>query len=227
MKNALLLAPNIEERDHFSYVLRHMGLQSANHAEAERALQLLLERAFDLLVICTKTAEMLPIINEARERTHVPILLIADSLTEDEHCAYLDHGVDCVLQRPISMRLFDRYARMLLKRSGSIPAAVLSTITADGLALNPNERTVTVDDNAPLHLTQLEFRLIYVLMTHAEQVIPTEELVERVWGYGGTGDRDLVRGLVRRLRKKIDPEAKSPRFIHNLPGVGYRFSVSR
>ena len=78
-------------------------------------------------------------------------------------------------------------------------------------------------------MNRLFATLLYVLMTNEGQVMPVEELVEKVWGYTGEGNRDLVRGLVRRLRKKIEPESdrKKPdnHLIQNLPGVGYRFNV--
>jgi DNA-binding response OmpR family regulator len=71
----------------------------------------------------------------------------------------------------------------------------------------------------------LEFRLLYVLMVNRGQVIPVDVIVERVWGYTGQGSRELVRGLVSRLRRKIEPNPHEPRFIQNVPGVGYRFSL--
>ena len=82
-----------------------------------------------------------------------------------------------------------------------------------------------IPDKDPQRLTQLEFRLLYVLMTNPGQVIPVEEIVERVWGYDGAGNRDLVRGLVRRLRRKIGSDSDKRRFVHNIPGLGYQFSV--
>jgi len=50
-------------------------------------------------------------------------------------------------------------------------------------------------------------------------------LVERVWGYTGEGNRDLVRGLISRLRRKIEPASKQVGFLETIPGVGYRFTV--
>jgi DNA-binding response OmpR family regulator len=59
-------------------------------------------------------------------------------------------------------------------------------------------------------------------MMHAGQVIPSETLVDHVWGYSGSGDRDLVRGLVKRLRAKVESEPKNPKYILTIPGVGYK-----
>jgi DNA-binding response OmpR family regulator len=76
-----------------------------------------------------------------------------------------------------------------------------------------------------MHLTHLEFRLLYTLMTHAGQVIPTERIVENVWGYDGEGNRELVRGLVQRLRSKVEPDPRQPVYILTEAGIGYYFSM--
>ena len=70
-------------------------------------------------------------------------------------------------------------------------------------------------------LTQLEFRLFYVLLTHAGHIIPTENIVEHVWGYRGDGNRDLVRGLVQRLRSKVELDKGNPKYIMTEKGIGY------
>jgi DNA-binding response OmpR family regulator len=62
-------------------------------------------------------------------------------------------------------------------------------------------------------------------MVNRDQVIPVDTIVERVWGYSGQSSRELVRGLVSRLRRKIEPEPHSPRFIQNIPSIGYLFSL--
>jgi DNA-binding response OmpR family regulator len=64
-------------------------------------------------------------------------------------------------------------------------------------------------------------------MIHRGQILTTEGIVERVWGYTGKGDRDLVRGLVRRLRAKIEPDPRNPQYVLTSPGVGYCFSCDQ
>jgi DNA-binding response OmpR family regulator len=60
-------------------------------------------------------------------------------------------------------------------------------------------------------------------MTNRDQVIPAEVILERVWGYTGTGSRELLRNLVSRLRSKVEPDPGNPRFILTVPGLGYEF----
>ena len=65
--------------------------------------------------------------------------------------------------------------------------------------------------------------MLHTLMLHHGQVLPAETLVENVWGYGGEGERDLVRGLVSRLRAKIEPHPHEPQYVLTVPSVGYVF----
>jgi two-component system KDP operon response regulator KdpE len=92
------------------------------------------------------------------------------------------------------------------------------------LTLDPTARTVKVGEEEAKRLTQLEFRLLYTLITQPGHIMPAENLVEHVWGYSGEGNRELVRGLVQRLRSKVEPDPRNPRFILTEPGVGYYFN---
>jgi DNA-binding response OmpR family regulator len=114
--------------------------------------------------------------------------------------------------------------RALARRAGTIPLSNLPEMTAVGLSLDPATRTVQVIGQSPRRLTHLEFRLLYTLMVNRGQVLSTETIVEHVWGYTGQGDRDLVRGLIRRLRLKVEPEPGQPAYILTVPGVGYSFT---
>jgi DNA-binding response OmpR family regulator len=105
-----------------------------------------------------------------------------------------------------------------------MPLFSLPTLSLAGLTLDPATRTVQISGLPSRRLTHLEFRLLYTLMIHRGQVLPTETIVEQVWGYSGQGDRDLVRGLVRRLRAKVEPDPSSPRYVLTVPGVGYSFN---
>ena len=160
-----------------------------------------------------------------RALSQAPLLLLHNALTEDQTCELLDAGVDLILERPYSPRVLSRYTTALLRRAGSVPVSLLANIQTEKIGLDPETRTVTLAGQEPQHLTPLEFRLLYVLMTNKDQVIPLDVIIERVWGYNGEGNRELVRGLVRRLRRKIEPDPEQSQFIHNHPGIGYRFSA--
>ena len=224
---AIVIAHNQEEREFFSYTLRHVGLSVARTAEIKLVSSSLLANPVDLVFFAPDpNKHWAEDIATIRTLSQAPLFLLIDSLLEDTYCEMLDAGVDLILKRPLSARVLSRYAKVFLRRSGSVPASMLSNISTDLMELNPSTRIVQRPDLEPVQLTPLEFRFLYVLMTNQDQVIPTDVIIDRVWGYTGDGNRELVRGLVRRVRRKIEPDPKNPTFIHTHLGIGYRFSTA-
>lgn len=223
---AIVISPVQEEREFFSYVLRHNGLSVARSAAVKLVANSLHAHPVDLILMAPENqATLLADVQAIRRSSQAPLIVLTDLLAEDLYCDVLDAGVDLVLVRPLSPRILSRYVTGILRRAGSVPLSILSPVETEGLALDPGTRTVTLPDGHNSYLTPLEFRLLYILMSNPEQVIPTDLIIERVWGYSADGNRELVRGLVRRLRRKIEPDAPEPRYIHTHPGIGYRFSV--
>lgn len=219
---AMLLAQNPDERAVLSLVLQRAGLAVTTGYDLERAMKSWLDRPSDLIVLSLK-GDLLAYIRRARAESPVPIVVVVDPPDEDIHCAILEAGADLVVARPFSARLLMAQVQALMRRAGTVPLFSLPTLSQAGLTLDSVNRTVDVAGWRSRRLTHLEFRLLYTLMSHRGQVLPSEVIVERVWGYGGRGDKDLVRGLVSRLRAKIEPEPRSPRYIRTVPGVGYAF----
>jgi DNA-binding response OmpR family regulator len=164
-------------------------------------------------------------IRQIRLQTVVPIVLIVDIIPEDQQVNLLDAGADLVITRPYGTRLIMAQIKSLLRRSEGLPYHSLPSLTQADVTLDPTARTVKVGEATPTRLTQLEFRLLYTLITQPGYIISAENLVEHVWGYSGEGNRELVRGLVQRLRSKVEPDPRNPRYILTEPGVGYFFNT--
>ncbi len=223
---AILVTRDAEEREILSLLLRHTGVAVAATQELHRVAANWLERPADLIVVSTgDQCGLQEAIEAVRVVTEVPLLLITEPLEERQLCRLLQAGADLVLPRPVSPRVLAQYARTLLRRSGGLPSFAIPQIDLEAIQLDPASRTLTVAGGEPQRLTQLEFRLLYVLMTNREHVVPVDIIVERVWGYTGDGNRELVRGLISRVRRKVEPNPDKPRFIHTIPGTGYRFSL--
>jgi DNA-binding response OmpR family regulator len=220
---ALLLAQNADERAVLALTLQRAGLAVTMGDNLDRALRVWAERPADLVLVAL-ASDPLAVVRQVRAETSVPLIAITSPVSEDAHFALLEAGADLVLSRPYSARLLIAQTRVLMRRAGSVPRTSLPTMSAPGLTLDPATRTVRVAERPPRRLTHLEFRLLYTLMIHRGQVLPTETIVEQVWGYSGQGDKDLVRGLIRRLRTKVEPNPGKPRYILTAPGLGYSFS---
>lgn len=219
---AMLVTQNPDERAVLSLVLQRAGLAVTTASELERAMRSWLERPADLIVLSIG-GDHLTHVRRVRSETEAPLLLVVDAIAEELHHDLLLAGADMVLVRPFSAGLLIAQVQALMRRAGSVPLFSLPTLSQAGLTLDAANRTVQVAERPPRRLTHLEFRLLYTLMSHRGQTLPTEVIVERVWGYTGRGDRDLVRGLVSRLRAKIEADPRSPEYIFTVPGVGYSF----
>lgn len=221
---ATIAGSDADERDTYAFALRQAGLdtqQKSRLAEVAKAW----ESAPADLVVALRPDEdrLLEAINALRALTAAPLIVLFDSPRQETLLAAVRAGCDLALTLPVDPRLVAAYSLNMLRRAAAIPNAALLSLQAHGLRLDPDRRTATLGDAEEVHLTQLEFRLLYLLVTHRGHTIGTDDLIERVWGYAEPGSSELVRGLVSRLRAKLGDPADEPRFIETVPGVGYRF----
>ena len=221
--NGHIIVDNHQDEALLTHTMRFAGLKiSAFHSLAEAQADWH-DSPADMVLICLRTADQVGLVRETRRGLIAPLILIVDAVDEDTHVAMIEAGADWVIQRPYSQRLLIAYTKALLRRSNGIHRNSLALLQHKQIRLNPASRSVTVGNDMPLRLSQLEFRLLHTLMVHQGQILPTETIVEHVWGYDGEGDRSLVRGLINRLRVKIEPNPNSPQYIRTIPRIGYTF----
>jgi len=218
-----LIADNLDEKEIYIFILRRIGMALSIYSDVSSMVKNWNEKPADCIVLALNgNAAPIKQVEKIRAVCDSPVMIVLDPVSETDYCDLLESGVDIVLQRPVSARVLAAQARVLMRRSASVPYYVLPSLKQKEIELDSTAHMVTREGEEPVRLTQLEFRLLYTLMTHPGQVVPTEVIVERVWGYSGEGNRDLVRGLMSRLRKKIEIHDED-RFLETIPGVGYRF----
>lgn len=222
---AMLFSPHIEEASVLNLILQRVGFTVRTVHNLDQASDAWPEQSADFVLITLPDdiSRALKHIENIRLHTVIPICVISDPVNESVLVNLLEAGADIVIQRPFGIRFLQAQIKALLRRSAGIPFFSLPILSQHDVVLDPSIRTVKVGDEKEKHLTQLEFRLLYTLMTNVGQIIPTEQIVEHVWGYSGEGNRDLVRGLVQRLRAKIEPVSGKPRYVLTEPGIGYYF----
>lgn len=222
---ALLLAHNADESAVLRLALQRAGFASRVTTDLRQAVHDLQEQPTDLILLSFKDNILMDLIHEIRAKIEAPLVVISTPIGEDLNVELLEVGVDLVIFRPYSARLLIAQLRGLVRRATGASIHNLPSFTLGDLTLDPSVRTLAIRGTSPKHLTRLEFRLLYTLMIHSGQVLTPETLVEQVWGYDGRGDRDLVRGLIKRLRDKVEPENSEPRYILTVPGVGYKLAT--
>ncbi len=223
--DAMLVADDLDERSVLSVILQRAGLAVTTGKDLDVSMRSWSERPADLLLLAVdEKHDPMSCVRRVRVDISALLILVVDPVPEGMLAGLLEKGADMIVTRPFGVRLFIARIRALLRRAGSIPIFSIPTLSIAGLTLDPSTRTVRVGEQAPKRLTHLEFRLLYTLMINRDQVLPVDAIVEHVWEYTDTGSRDLVRGLINRLRNKIEEDPRAPRYILTVPGVGYTLS---
>jgi two-component system, OmpR family, KDP operon response regulator KdpE len=223
---AIFLSYDLDEAAVLQLVLQRAGFAPQQVHEFSKLNETLIERPPDFVLAAFggDRPVSLKMVQAFRAETTVPLVAIGEPVGEDQHIALLEAGVDLYIPRPFSARVLIAQIKTLIRRSAGLPVFGLPILSQSGVWMDPSTRTIQVEEG-PIHrLTQLEFRLLYTLMTYAGRVIPTETLVEYVWGFSGEGNRGLVRGLVQRLRAKVEPDPANPKYILTEAGIGYSFN---
>ena len=121
---------------------------------------------------------------------------------------------------------FDELILFLKKKSNveilnSIPTD--NALTYDGLEVEPKYRIVRAN-GIEIELTNYEFGILYLLARNPGQVFSKEQIYSQVWKTPYYGAEDNVMSLIRRIRKKIEPNPAKPIYILTVWGIGYKFN---
>ena len=220
----LLVSDDLESARIWAYSLEQAGLQVCQAGFSEKTLLVWAGEFPDLIVLEDHAARMdaLSFCRRMRQEAAVPILILSAASSEAQLMAAYQAGADDCLP-PVSPRLFLAKVKAWLRRAQVLPSAALDVVQAGEFRLDPDRRTLTTPQGQALKLTNLETRLLYLMMNHPAWIIETEYLVNRVWGHFGNGDGILLKNLVYRLRRKIEPNPGQPCYLLTESNLGYRF----
>ena len=188
----------------------------------EEALQAFTRQPSDVVLIDI----MLPgidgfdVCRSIRRVSDVPIVMVTARADTHDVVAGLEAGADDYLTKPFAPKELSARIRALLRRARTIDLAPTHLRFGD-LEIIPDEGIV-LRDNAEVHLTKTEFRMLVELASAPGRVFSREVLLERVWGYGYFGDGRLVDVHVRRLRMKVEVDPANPRHVMTIRGLGYK-----
>ena len=157
-----------------------------------------------------------------REHANMPLLLLTPINNESHTLEAYQVGVDDCIIKPISPALFLAKIKVWLHRSWTVQVESLDKLIIGDYTLEPAKHYLLGSDGGKIHLSNLEFRVLYLLTSHPNQLFTNEEIIGRVWGFYGEGNSALVKNVIYRLRKKIEPNFNEPHFIRTETG-GYLF----
>jgi len=224
--------PNIRE-----LVCLHLGLEGyacEGVGDGQEALKRAERDRFDLLVLDL----MIPgldglalcrAVRNGRTNHDVPILMLTARRDESDKVIGLESGADDYLTKPFGVRELVARARALLRRPRAVGAPASNgdelgpPVAMHGVDIDPARRRVRIAGRE-IELTDQEFRLLYLLATHAGIVFSREALLAKIWRGDTFVTVRSVDTLVKRLRRRIESNPANPHLLLTVWGVGYKFA---
>jgi DNA-binding response OmpR family regulator len=151
-----------------------------------------------------------------RQRGRTPILILSARGQKADKLRGLELGADDYITKPFDLEEFLARVKAVMRRSR--PAT-------DRLTMGPIEIDFVAQTamlgQVDVHLTHREFELLRYLAERQGHVVHRDELLRELWGYPQIPFTRSVDNAIARLRKKVEPDARHPRFIHTVHGDGY------
>jgi DNA-binding response OmpR family regulator len=207
-----------------AFALTQAGYAVVRAADAPEALAVFDAESPDLAIldINLPSGSGFDVCRAIRQRSRVPVMMLTVRSEETDLVRALEIGADDYLAKPFSPRTLLARVKALLRRAGMETGGPM---TAGPLSLDLDGLALRIAEAPPLRLTKLEARLLQILLANAGHVVGTERLLIHVWGSSGSGDRQLLKQLVHRLRHKIEPDPMQPRYLLTESGAGYRLAT--
>ncbi|ARP96057.1 two-component system response regulator KdpE [Bordetella genomosp. 13] len=168
-------------------------------------------------------ADGMTLIRELRGWTEVPVLVLSARASETDKIEALDAGADDYLTKPFGVGELLARLRVLLRRHARGGAGNAAEFSFGDVHVDMARRVVT-RAGQHVHLTQIEYRLLAVLLAHRGKVMTHRELLREVWGPSHVESNHYLRIYMGHLRQKLEADPAQPVHLVTEIGVGYRFA---
>jgi DNA-binding response OmpR family regulator len=219
----LVVDDDRELRELIGFVLRQAGYAVAEAADGPSAVARHAAEQPDLVLLDVNLPgfDGFEVCRRIRAASETPVMMLSVRGEESDQGRGLDLGADDYLTKPFSPKTLVARVRARLRRSGDRPAP----LGAGAIVLDPDVQTVSVAGAPPSRLTNLEFRLLQLMVSQPNRTVPPDRLLRHVWGSRSSEDRQLLKQLVHRVRQKIETDPATPKYLKTVSGVGYRLEV--
>jgi two-component system KDP operon response regulator KdpE len=206
--------------------LRELGFEVVEGARGEEAISLVRTVQFSTILLDINMPGMGGIEACRRIRLFAPrlsILMLTVRDTEDDKVEALEAGADDYITKPFALRELTARIRAAVRRGQAPNHAADAPIHIGEIELDPRRRLVRKCGRI-IHFTPKEFDLLHYLMSHPGFPITHARLLSSVWGPEYGNELEYLRTFIRQLRKKLEDDPASPRYLLTDAYVGYRFS---
>jgi len=206
-------------------VLTNQGYQVRTASEGEAALASFGEWRPELVITDLYMPHMngFELCKRIRSVSSVPIIVLSVKGEERTKVEALDAGADDYVTKPFGMDELLARVRAALRRSAGQAEGDVSSFEAGDFRIDLETRRVHARGQE-IRLTPKEFDLFVYLARHPNRVITHRTLLEAVWGEASMEQPEYLRVFMGQLRKKLEPDPSTPRYLVTEPWVGYRFN---
>ena len=213
--------------DNLAPFLSRSGFAVAVAANGEQALEKVASEKPDLLVLDVLMPRLdgREVLRQLRQAGNwTPIILLTQVGEASERAMALEEGADDYLNKPFDPHELVARIRAVLRRAhpGQPPLSAAARLASGKLILDRGSRRVWLDD-LELTLTPKSVLLLEYMLTHSDELVTRERLLDVVWGWDYPVGTRAVDTRVAELRRALNDDPASPHFIETIPGQGYRF----
>lgn len=205
-------------------LLRTRGYEVSTAMNGRGALEVIERENPDLIVLDLGLPDIdgVEVCRLVRASRATPILVLSARGGESDKVRALDAGADDYVTKPFGPDELLARVRVALRRTEATSAPT-GNIVRGNLVID-RERFRVVRDGEEVRLTPKEFELLTYLAQHPGRVLTHRAILKAIWGPNAVDQPEHLRVLVGSLRKKLEPEPSTPRYILTEPWVGYRFA---
>ncbi|MDA8213058.1 MAG: response regulator transcription factor [Clostridia bacterium] len=229
----LIVEDEPEIADLIKLYLKKEGFVPCWSASGATAVETYRREKPELVILDVLLPELdgLEVCRQLRKETNCPIIFLSCKGLEMDKVLGLAIGADDYVTKPFSPSELLARVKAQLRRSrvlhqGSIPAkpedSPCQVLKFPALEIDFRSHEVKFH-NKPVSLSAKEFQLLALLARNPNQVLTTEQIFDRIWGYDHNGDTRTVMVHIRNLRKKVEEDPSCPKRIVTVRGVGYKF----
>lgn len=206
--------------------LEREGFQVEHAATGRAGLDAAERGAVDLVLLDLMLPDMdgRDVARALRRESDVPIIMLTARGLETDRVVGLELGGDDYVVKPFGVSELAARIRAVLRRTGDRARPRRGPLSVAGVELDPKTWSAQ-QDGEPLELTPREFELLRLLLEHAGEVVTREQVMREVWDTTWLGATKTLDVHMSGLRKKLGDDPASPRYIHTVRGVGFRFAA--
>lgn len=228
-KKILIVDDDDEIRELLEFDVAQSGYFVDTAKDGLEGLNKALNNSYDLILLDVMMPKMngFDVCKNIRNaKINIPILLLTAKGTIEDKTEGFDCGADDYLVKPFDIQEVLLRIRVLLRRNQVVEdtnSLSNEILQAGDITIMPESLEVIIV-NKKVKLTPTEFEILYCLMQHFNNPVTLAVLLDEVWGYDSDEDVRMLRVHVGGLRNKIEPNVKSPQYLHTVTNVGYKLT---